>query len=74
MTPVPEIVPVTDLRQDASGIIKRAIASQRPVFITQRGRAAADVLSAQTYERTQHECETDHRLYASYHEKRLLGV
>jgi len=57
MTSVPDIVPITDLRQDASGIIKRATASQRPVFITQRGRAAAVVLSARTYERTQHELE-----------------
>lgn len=57
MRSMPDVVPVTDLRQDASGIIKRATASQRPVFITQRGRVAAVVLSAQTCERTQHELE-----------------
>jgi len=54
---MPDIVPITDLRQDASGIIKRAAESQRPVFITQRGRAAAVVVSAKVYERTQHELE-----------------
>jgi prevent-host-death family protein len=57
MASVPDIVPITDLRQDASGVIKRAAASQEPVFITQRGRAAAVVVSTQTYERTQHELE-----------------
>ena len=57
MVTVPDIVPITDLRQDASGVIKRATASQQPVFITQRGRAAAVVVSAQSYARTQHELE-----------------
>jgi prevent-host-death family protein len=57
MAPMPDIVPITDLRQDASGIIKRAAETQRPVFITQRGRAAAVVVSAKVYERTQHELE-----------------
>ena len=57
MSTVPDIVPITDLRQDASGVIKRAAASRQPVFITQRGRAAAVVVSAQAYERTQHELE-----------------
>jgi prevent-host-death family protein len=54
---IPDIVPITDLRQDAAGVIKRAADSQAPVFITQRGRATAVVVSAQSYERTQHELE-----------------
>jgi len=57
MSAVPMIVPISDLRQDAAGVIKRAAASREPVFITQRGRAAAVMVSAQTYERTQHELE-----------------
>lgn len=58
MASVPDIVPITDLRQDASGVIKRASDTQQPVFITQRGRAAAVVVvSARAYERTQHELE-----------------
>ena len=35
----------------------RATASDEPVFITQRGRAAAVVVSAQRYERTQQELD-----------------
>ena len=57
MSAVPDIVPITDLRQDASGIVKRAAASGAPVFITQHGRATAVVVSATAYERTQHELE-----------------
>jgi prevent-host-death family protein len=57
MASMPDIVPITDLRQNASGVIKRAAASQQPVFITQHGRAAAVVVSAQAFERTQHELE-----------------
>lgn len=57
MSAMPNIVPISDLRQDAAGIIKRAAASDEPVFITQRGRASAVVVSAQAYERTQHELE-----------------
>ncbi|MHB0978973.1 MAG: type II toxin-antitoxin system Phd/YefM family antitoxin [Thermoleophilia bacterium] len=45
------------LRQDTAGVVKRAAASGDPVFITQRGRAAAVMMRAQTYERTQHELE-----------------
>lgn len=57
MSAVPKIVPISDLRQDAAGVIKRAGASGEPVFITQRGRAAAVMVSTQAYERTQHELE-----------------
>lgn len=57
MSTVPKIIPISDLRQDAAGIIKRATGTGEPVFITQRGRAAAVMVSAQAYERTQHELE-----------------
>lgn len=54
---VPDIIPISDLRQDAAGILKRLRSSNRPVFITQRGRASAVMVSAEDYERTQHELE-----------------
>ena len=57
MSSLPTIVPISELRSDAAGVIKRAAASQDPVVITQRGRAAAVMVSAQSYERTQHELE-----------------
>ena len=57
MNALPIIIPISDLRQDAAGIIKRAAASNEPVIITQRGRASAVLVSAEAYERTQHENE-----------------
>ena len=51
MAKVPEIIPVTDLRQDAATILKRVQSSQQPLVITQRGRAAAIMLSVEAYER-----------------------
>lgn len=55
MPKVPNIIPVTDLRQDAAAALKRLKASRQPVVITQRGRAAAVLLSMEEYERGEHE-------------------
>jgi len=55
MRKVPEMLPVTDLRQDAAAALKRLRASKQPLVITQRGRAAAVMLSIEAYERGEHE-------------------
>ncbi|PIV22955.1 MAG: prevent-host-death family protein [Deltaproteobacteria bacterium CG03_land_8_20_14_0_80_45_14] len=57
MAKIPNIVPITDLRQDATSIIKRVTASREPLVITQRGRAAAVMVSMEAYEHFQHELE-----------------
>jgi len=57
MSAMPNIIPISDLRQDAAGVIKRAAAADEPVFITQRGRASAVLVSSTAYQRTQHELE-----------------
>jgi len=57
MSAVPNIVPISELRQDASAILKRASASGEPVFITQHGRASAVLVSTGAYERAQHDFE-----------------
>lgn len=57
MAKIPNIIPITDLRQDATSIIKRVTASREPLVITQRGRAAAVMVSMEAYERSQHELE-----------------
>ena len=51
MPEVPEIIPVSDLRQGAAAILKRVQNSKQPLIITQRGRAAAIMLSVEAYER-----------------------
>jgi len=57
MSPMPNIIPISELRQDASAIVKRASSTGDPVFITQHGRASAVLVSTGTYERTQRELE-----------------
>ena len=57
MTKIPNIVPITDLRQDATAIVKRVAMAREPLVITQRGRAAAVMISIEAYEHSQHELE-----------------
>ena len=62
MAKVPTIIPITDLRQDAAAALSRIKASRQPVVITQRGRAAAVLLSMEAYERGEHERHLLHLL------------
>lgn len=55
MRKIPDIMPVTDLRQDAAAALKRVRISRQPLFITQRGRAAAVMLSLESYEQAENE-------------------
>jgi prevent-host-death family protein len=55
MPKLPEIVPVTDLRQNAAAVLERVRRSAQPVVITQRGRAAAIMLSPESFERSENE-------------------
>ncbi len=57
MRKVPEVIPITDLRQDAAEVLKRLRKGKEPVVITQRGRAAAVLLSIEEYERARQERE-----------------
>jgi prevent-host-death family protein len=57
MPKTPKIIPISDLRQNASSVVKRVSSSREPVFITQRGRAAAVMVSMEYYEHSQHELE-----------------
>jgi prevent-host-death family protein len=57
MSKVPAIVPISDLRDDAANVLERMKKSREPVVITQRGRAAAVMVSIEEYERSEHERE-----------------
>ena len=57
MARTPKIIPISDLRQNASDVVKGVSTSREPVFITQRGRAAAVMVSMQVYEESQHELD-----------------
>jgi prevent-host-death family protein len=54
---MPDIIPVSDLRQGAAALLKRLRKSRDPVVVTQRGRAAAVLLSVEEYERRERDLE-----------------
>ncbi len=55
MVKVPEIIPVSDLRQDTAAVLKRIRDSNEPLIVTQRGRAAAVMVSIKSYEQADRE-------------------
>ena len=57
MAKVPTIIPITDLRQGAATVLRQVRESKEPVVITQRGRAAAIMMSAEAYERSERDRE-----------------
>jgi prevent-host-death family protein len=62
MPSTPKIIPISDLRQNASAVVKNVSSSREPVFITQRGRAAAVMVSMEVYKNAQHEIDILHLL------------
>jgi prevent-host-death family protein len=51
------IIPISDLRQDASNLLKQLRKSKEPLIITQRGRATAVMIGVDAYEESEHEKE-----------------
>jgi prevent-host-death family protein len=57
MNHVPEIVSITDLRQDAAAVVERARVGDEPIVITQRSHAVGVLLGVNAYERMMYERE-----------------
>ncbi|MBA3028734.1 MAG: type II toxin-antitoxin system Phd/YefM family antitoxin [Proteobacteria bacterium] len=57
MNKLSNIIPVSDLRQDAAKILKQLNKNNEPLIITQRGRAAAVMIGVEAYEKSEHEKE-----------------
>jgi prevent-host-death family protein len=57
MAKVPAIIPVSYLGQNAARVLSDAKTSGKPVFITQRGRATAVLMSLDAFERFEAERE-----------------
>ncbi|MBW2557931.1 MAG: type II toxin-antitoxin system Phd/YefM family antitoxin [Deltaproteobacteria bacterium] len=49
------ILPVSDLRQDAANVLKKLRENKEPIIITQRGRAAAVIIGVEAYEKSEHD-------------------
>jgi prevent-host-death family protein len=47
---IPDIIPITDLRQDAAAIFTRVQDSHEPVVVTHRGRPIAVIQSIAAYD------------------------
>jgi prevent-host-death family protein len=62
MARVPAIIPVSDLRQGAADVLAKVRKSRQPVVITQRGRAAAVMISMESYEEREREREILRRI------------
>jgi prevent-host-death family protein len=62
MAQVPEIIPVSDLRKGAADLLGRVRKNRQPVIITQRGRAAAVIVSVEAYEAAEREREILRRI------------
>ncbi|MCK5797265.1 MAG: type II toxin-antitoxin system Phd/YefM family antitoxin [Deltaproteobacteria bacterium] len=54
---IPDIIPVTDLRQDAASVFKKLQNSVDPLVVTQRGRAIAVIQGIDAYEKSERERE-----------------
>ncbi|MBU4262743.1 MAG: type II toxin-antitoxin system Phd/YefM family antitoxin [Proteobacteria bacterium] len=57
MGKLPNIIPVSDLRQDAAKLLKQLRNNKEPLIITQRGRATAVIIGVDAYEQSEHEKE-----------------
>lgn len=52
-----KIIPITDLQRQAGQIVGGVLSTDEPVVITQRGRAAAVLVSARHYSQIEHDLE-----------------
>ncbi len=48
-------MPITEIRRDAAMLLRQLRASRGPVVLTQRGRAVAVLMSAEAYDRSEHD-------------------
>jgi prevent-host-death family protein len=57
MGKIPDMVPVSDFRQDAAAVLKKLQSGTGPLVVTQRGRAVAVMQSIDAYEKQERERE-----------------
>ena len=68
MTKVESIIPVSELRRDATRILRKARTSKDPVFITRRGRTVAVLMSVKAFEKRESQREILLSLARGQHE------
>ncbi|MFZ2631886.1 MAG: type II toxin-antitoxin system Phd/YefM family antitoxin [Desulfosalsimonadaceae bacterium] len=55
MRKLSNIIPVSDLRQDAAKLLRELNKNKEPLIITQRERATAVMIGVEAYEKSEHE-------------------
>jgi prevent-host-death family protein len=68
MEKIPHMIPVSDLRQKAAEVLEQVQGRSGATVITQRGRAAAVLLSIEAYEKAEYERQLLLRLAAGERE------
>jgi prevent-host-death family protein len=68
MNKLPNLIPVSDLRQNAAAVLDKVASQKGVTVITQRGRAAAVLLSIEAYEKAEYERQLLLRLAAGERE------
>ena len=58
MNRMPRMIPISDLRKDTAAYVAEAKATCEPIFILQRGRATAVLMSFESYGRELERLET----------------
>ncbi len=59
---IPDLIPLSDLEQNAAAIVRHVRESRNPAVITQRGRAKAILISIEAYRQSEAERELLTRL------------
>jgi prevent-host-death family protein len=62
MTTIPQIRPISDLRNNFAEVARTAHRSQKPVYLTKNGRADLVVMSIEAYEQDLFEAEIYRKL------------
>lgn len=61
---IPDIIPISDLQQDAAAVLQRLRSSGGPLVVTQRGRAVAVIQGIKDFEKSESEREMLRQLAA----------
>ena len=51
------ILPISDLKQDAANVLKKIRGNKEPIIITQKSRAIDIIISMEAYEKSEHDKE-----------------
>ena len=60
---MPTIKPVSELQRNAASLVREAMETKEPIYLTKNGSAAVVLLDAEEYDRQMKACADFHREY-----------